>query len=294
LQRTYAATPDPKLVVAVGDCGCTGGIFAESAASLGRVANVIPVDVAVPGCPPSPTRILTAILTAISRPPAGICGAHDAAHARALVLSLLFTFTYATWAAKSERAGKLLVPILDILQSVPILGFISITVVFFMSLAPGRVLGAEFARSSRFSPARPGTWRSASTSRCAPCRPSWTRPRESFRLAVDALLAARGAVRHAGADLEHDDVDVGRLVLRGRLRGDQRRQHHRRAAGRRLLHRARDRAEESHAIGWAIGTMLIVILLYDQLLFRPLVAWAIASASSRSRARACRNPGRSP
>src|ERR1039457_6626072 len=63
----------------------------------------------------------------------------------ALVVSLVFTLTYATWAAKSERAGKLLVPILDILQSVPILGFISITVVFFMSLAPGRVLGAEFA-----------------------------------------------------------------------------------------------------------------------------------------------------
>src|SRR5258708_34628742 len=62
-----------------------------------------------------------------------------------LVLWLAFTLTYATWAAKSERAGKLLVPILDILQSVPILGFISITVVFFMSLAPGRVLGAEFA-----------------------------------------------------------------------------------------------------------------------------------------------------
>lgn len=68
LQRTYAATPDPKLVVAVGDCGCNGGIFGESAASLGRVSNVIPVDVAVPGCPPSPTRILSAILTAISAP----------------------------------------------------------------------------------------------------------------------------------------------------------------------------------------------------------------------------------
>src|SRR5580704_623086 len=63
----------------------------------------------------------------------------------ALALSLLFTFTYATWAAKSPRAEKLLVPILDILQSVPILGFISVTVVFFMSLVPGRVLGAEFA-----------------------------------------------------------------------------------------------------------------------------------------------------
>jgi Ni,Fe-hydrogenase III small subunit len=69
LKRTYDATPDPKLVVAVGDCGCTGGIFGENYASAGRVANVIPVDVAVPGCPPSPQRILAAILTAISSPP---------------------------------------------------------------------------------------------------------------------------------------------------------------------------------------------------------------------------------
>jgi Ni,Fe-hydrogenase III small subunit len=66
LKRTYDATPDPKLVVAVGDCGCTGGVFGESYASAGRVANVIPVDVAVPGCPPTPERLLAAILTAIS------------------------------------------------------------------------------------------------------------------------------------------------------------------------------------------------------------------------------------
>src|SRR5215831_19046326 len=66
LRRTYDATPDPKLVVAVGDCGCTGGIFGESYASLGRVSNVIPVDVAVPGCPPDPNRILAGILTAIT------------------------------------------------------------------------------------------------------------------------------------------------------------------------------------------------------------------------------------
>jgi Ni,Fe-hydrogenase III small subunit len=69
LRRTYAATPDPKLVVALGDCGCTGGIFGESYASSGRVANVIPVDVTVPGCPPSPTRILEGILAAISQSP---------------------------------------------------------------------------------------------------------------------------------------------------------------------------------------------------------------------------------
>ena len=67
LIRTYEATPAPKLVVAIGDCGCSGGVFGESYASCGRVANVIPVDVAVPGCPPNPTRILAGILTAITR-----------------------------------------------------------------------------------------------------------------------------------------------------------------------------------------------------------------------------------
>jgi len=75
VRRTYAATPEPKLVVALGDCGCTGGIFGESYASCGRVSNVIPVDVAVPGCPPSPTRILQGILAAISRPATAAAGA---------------------------------------------------------------------------------------------------------------------------------------------------------------------------------------------------------------------------
>jgi Ni,Fe-hydrogenase III small subunit len=71
LRRTYDAVPEPKLVVAIGDCGCTGGIFGESYASCGRVANVIPVDVAVPGCPPTPLAIMSGILTAIkSRVPA--------------------------------------------------------------------------------------------------------------------------------------------------------------------------------------------------------------------------------
>ena len=65
LRRTWEATPDPKLVVAIGDCGCDGGVFGESYASRGRVANVIPVDVAVPGCPPTPLAIMQGILTAI-------------------------------------------------------------------------------------------------------------------------------------------------------------------------------------------------------------------------------------
>ena len=67
LRRTYDATPEPRLVVAIGDCGCTGGIFGESYASCGRVADVIPVDVEVPGCPPPPIEILRGILTAVRR-----------------------------------------------------------------------------------------------------------------------------------------------------------------------------------------------------------------------------------
>jgi len=66
LRRTYEAMPDPKLVMAVGDCGCTGGIFGESYACRGAVSKVIPVDVVVPGCPPSPVQILSGILAAIS------------------------------------------------------------------------------------------------------------------------------------------------------------------------------------------------------------------------------------
>src|SRR5215217_5172452 len=68
LRRTYDATPEPRIVVAVGDCGCTGGIFGESYATLGRVSNVIPVDVEIPGCPPTPTQLLQGILAAITKP----------------------------------------------------------------------------------------------------------------------------------------------------------------------------------------------------------------------------------
>jgi len=65
LKRTYAATPPPKIVVAVGDCGCNGGVFGESYASLGGVGKVIPVDAVIPGCPPTPTALLQGILQAL-------------------------------------------------------------------------------------------------------------------------------------------------------------------------------------------------------------------------------------
>ncbi|MBI5102503.1 MAG: NADH-quinone oxidoreductase subunit B family protein [Nitrospirae bacterium] len=65
LKRTYDATPPPKLVVAVGDCGFNGGIFGESYASLGGIDKVIPVDVIVRGCPPTPMALLNGILAAV-------------------------------------------------------------------------------------------------------------------------------------------------------------------------------------------------------------------------------------
>jgi Ni,Fe-hydrogenase III small subunit len=65
LKRTYEATPNPKLVVAVGDCAKNGGIFGESYASLGGVGNVIPVDVCISGCPPAPADILCGIRKAV-------------------------------------------------------------------------------------------------------------------------------------------------------------------------------------------------------------------------------------
>jgi Ni,Fe-hydrogenase III small subunit len=67
LERTYDATPAPKLVVAVGDCGRDGGIFGTGYATRGGVASVLAVDVAVPGCPPAPIEILRGILTAVQR-----------------------------------------------------------------------------------------------------------------------------------------------------------------------------------------------------------------------------------
>jgi Ni,Fe-hydrogenase III small subunit/formate hydrogenlyase subunit 6/NADH:ubiquinone oxidoreductase subunit I len=67
LLKTYRATPDPKLVVAVGACGISGGIFGRNYASLGGVDNVIPVDVYIPGCPPRPEALLNGILLALGR-----------------------------------------------------------------------------------------------------------------------------------------------------------------------------------------------------------------------------------
>jgi NitT/TauT family transport system permease protein len=191
-----------------------------------------------------------------------------------LVLSLIFTLTYATWAAKSERAGKVLVPILDILQSVPILGFISVTAVFFLSLAPGRVLGAEFV--AIFAIFTSQAWNMAfsfyQSLRTIPTE--LIEAAESFRLSPwmrfwqlevpfgmpaliwNMMMSMSGGwffvVASEAVVVGHTTFalpGVGSYIALA-------------IAQRNLV-----------AIGWAIVTMLIVILLYDQLLFRPLVAW---------------------
>ena len=67
LKRTYEATPDPKVVVAVGACGCSGGIFGDTYATTGGIEKVVPVDVYIPGCPPRPEAILYGLLLAVDR-----------------------------------------------------------------------------------------------------------------------------------------------------------------------------------------------------------------------------------
>ncbi|MDE2347260.1 MAG: ABC transporter permease subunit [Gammaproteobacteria bacterium] len=192
----------------------------------------------------------------------------------ALVASLVFTLTYATWAAKSERAGKLLVPILDILQSVPIFGFISVTYIFFMSLAPGRVLGAEFA--SVFAIFTSQAWNMAfsfyQSLRTIPTELS--EAADSFRLSpwmrfwqlevpfgLPALIWNMMMSMSGGwfFVVASESISVGRTSVT--LPG----------VGSYIAIAIEHR--DLKAIGWAILTMLLVILVYDQLLFRPLVAW---------------------
>jgi Ni,Fe-hydrogenase III small subunit len=67
LERTYNATPDPKWVVAVGDCAANGGIFAGSYAVTGGVSNVVPVDLHIPGCPPRPIDLLKGLLALVEK-----------------------------------------------------------------------------------------------------------------------------------------------------------------------------------------------------------------------------------
>ena len=193
----------------------------------------------------------------------------------AMLFSLLFTFTYATLAAKSKQAERLLIPLLDILQSVPILGFISVTIVFFMALAPGRVLGAEFA--AIFAIFTSQAWNMAfsfyqslrtvpnelvEASRnfgLSPWMKFWRLdvPFAMPQLIWNMMVSMSGSWFFVVAS---EAISVGNTTIT--LPGV--------GSYIALAIEHRDLA----AVGFAIVTMLIVILIYDQVLFRPLIAWA--------------------
>jgi NitT/TauT family transport system permease protein len=192
----------------------------------------------------------------------------------AMVASLLFTFTYATLAAKSQRAATVLVPLLDILQSVPILGF-SITIVFFLQLTPGRVAGAELA--AIFLVFTSQAWNMAfsfyhslrsipdeldEAARAFHLGP-WMRfwrlevPFAMPPLIWNMMMSMSGGWFFVVAA---EAISVGNTTVT--LPG----------VGSYIARAIQERSLT--AIGWAIAAMFVVILIYDQLLFRPLTASA--------------------
>ncbi|HEY2227983.1 MAG TPA: ABC transporter permease subunit [Xanthobacteraceae bacterium] len=192
-----------------------------------------------------------------------------------LAASLVFTFTYATLAAKSRRAGLVLIPMLDILQSVPVLGYISFTVVFFMSLFPGKVLGAELA--CVFAIFTSQAWNMAFSF----YQSLVTIPRDleeasqAFHFSawqrfwrLDAPFAMPGLVWNMMMSMSgawffvvaSEAITVGDKTITLPGIGS-------------YVAMAIDQ-KNLVAVGWAILAMTIVIFIYDQCMFRPLVAWS--------------------
>lgn len=193
----------------------------------------------------------------------------------AMVLSLLFTLTYATLAAKNRYAEQVMIPLLDVLQSVPILGFLSITVMGFIHLFPGSLLGPEaaaifaiftsqawnmafsFYHSLRMIPKE--LYQVASVFQLSAWQRFWKLevPFAMPNLLWNTMMSASGgwffvvaseAISVAGHDILLPGIGsyIATAIQQQNLT----------------------------AIGYAIGTMLLVVLVTDQLVFRPLVAWA--------------------
>jgi NitT/TauT family transport system permease protein len=193
----------------------------------------------------------------------------------AMVASLVFTVIYGTLAAKSRRAELVLVPLLDILQSVPVLGYISFTVVFFMSLFPGRVAGAEAAAIFAIftSQAWNMTFSFYQSLRTVPR--DLEEATHSFRFSawqrfwrLEAPFAMPGLVWNMMMSMSggwffvvaSEAITVGDRTITLPGIG---------------AYLAQATAEKDlAAVGWVVLTMTAVIILYDQLMFRPLVAWA--------------------
>ena len=193
----------------------------------------------------------------------------------AMVVSLLFTFTYATLAAKSRRAAMVLIPLLDVLQSVPVLGYLSFTVLFFVSLFPGNMLGPELA--AIFAIFTSQAWNMAfsfyQSLRTVPT--DLDEASRSFRLSgwqrfwiVEVPFAMPGLIWNMMMSMSggwffvvaSEAIQVGAFQVE--LPG----------IGSYLARAIQGR--DLGAVGWVIAAMGVTILLYDQLLFRPLVAWA--------------------
>ncbi len=193
----------------------------------------------------------------------------------AMAASLLFTFTYATWAAKSARAERVLIPILDVLQSVPILGFLSFTVTFFLGLFPGSTLGAECA--AIFAIFTSQAWNMAFSF----YQSLRTVPRElnevanSFHLSawqkfwqLETPYAMPGLIWNMMMSMSggwffvvaSEAISVGNTTVKLPGIGS-------------YLAVAID-ARRIDAVFAAIVAMLIVIIAYDQLLFRPLATFS--------------------
>src|SRR4051812_23358310 len=225
----------------------------------------------------------TAPLSALDVTPVTLDAVHLPAYALrttmrmllAIVCSIIFTFIYAALAAKSRRAEIVLIPLLDILQSVPILGFLTFTVVFFMNLFPGRVLGAELACVFPIftSQAWNMTFSMYQSVRNVP--KDLEEASQSFHLSgwqrfwrLDVPFAMPGLIWNTMMSMSggwffvvaSEAITVGKTTVT--LPG----------IGSYVALAIQQR--NLPAIGYAILTMLLVIIAYDQLLFRPVVAWA--------------------
>jgi NitT/TauT family transport system permease protein len=193
----------------------------------------------------------------------------------AIICSIIFTFIYAALAAKSRRAEMVLIPLLDILQSVPILGFLTFTVVFFMNLFPGNVMGAELACVFAIftSQAWNMTFSMYQSMRNVP--KDLEEATQSFHLSgwqrfwrLDVPFAMPGLIWNAMMSMSggwffvvaSEAITVGNTTVT--------------LPGIGSYVALGIEKQNLAAIGYAILTMLLVIIAYDQLLFRPIVAWA--------------------
>jgi NitT/TauT family transport system permease protein len=193
----------------------------------------------------------------------------------ALAVSLLFTFTYATWAAKSRRARLVLIPILDILQSLPIFGFLTFTVTFFLGLFPGQIVGAECAVVFVIFTSQAWNMTFSMYQSLTTIPSDLDEASRGFRLStwqrfwrLEVPFATPGLIWNMMMSMSggwfalvaSEAISVGNTTFTLPGIGS-------------YIKAALD-ARDIHAVLYAIAAMFLVILAYDQLLFRPLVAWS--------------------